>query len=196
MLLRAILLGKPRSEERYGRLSSSSSGERIFDAILAFYRITLNWVMRHQVLMLIVTLMTIGFTVATACRHGPKGRFFPQQDTGRLTGNIIADQDISSQAMSHLLTQLCTIVSADPGVDNVIAFSGGQGGSAVNQAKMFTGAQPSWPAARRPIQIITARLPRQARSDPGRNARPAVRAGPSYRGSCQRRSIPIHLAGG
>ena len=43
--------------------------------------------------MLIVTLCTIGFTV---CLYVviPKG-FFPQQDTGRLIGNIMADQDIS-----------------------------------------------------------------------------------------------------
>jgi multidrug efflux pump len=135
-MLCAILL-KPRSEERHGRIFNFS--ERIFDAIHAFYRTTLAWVMRHQVLMLIVTLMTIGFTVFLYIVM-PKG-FFPQQDTGRLGGNIIADQDISSQSMSHLLTQLATIVSQDPAVDSVIAFSGGQGG-AVNQARMYSALKP------------------------------------------------------
>jgi len=159
-MLCAILL-KPRSEERHGRIFQFS--ERIFDAILALYKSTLAWVMRHQVLMLIVTLMTIGFTVFLY-KVMPQD-YFPQQDTGRVTGNIIADQDISSQAMSHLLTQLATIVSNDPGVDNVIAFSGGQGG-AVNQARMFAALKPLSQRRESADQVI-ARLRGQLARVPG-----------------------------
>ena len=48
----------------------------------------------------------------------PKG-FFPQQDTGRLNGSILADQSISFQAMQARLTQLVAIVQQDPAIDTV-----------------------------------------------------------------------------
>jgi multidrug efflux pump len=64
----------------------------------------------------------------------PKG-FFPQQDTGRLTGGIQAEQDISFQAMSEKMKQFTAIVQADPAVTNYVAFSGGGGGT--NTGRMF-----------------------------------------------------------
>ena len=55
----------------------------------------------------------------------PKG-FFPQQDTGRLNGAILADQSSSFQAMRGRLTTFATIVQQDPDVDYVLAFTSGQ----------------------------------------------------------------------
>jgi multidrug efflux pump len=135
-MLCAILL-KPHNQQKHGRVFQAS--EWVFESILHFYRITLAWVMRHSVLMLLVTLLTIGFTVFLYFVV-PTG-FFPQQDTGRLMGQIIADQDTSSQAMNRLLAQFAEIVSKDPAVDNAIAFSGGQAG-AINQARMFVALKP------------------------------------------------------
>jgi multidrug efflux pump len=135
-MLCAILL-KPHNQEKHGRVFLAS--EWVFESVLHFYRITLAWVMRHSVVMLLVTLLTIGFTVFLYV-VAPKG-FFPQQDTGRLMGQIIADQDTSSQAMNRLLAQFAEIVSKDPAVDNAIAFSGGQSG-AINQARMFVALKP------------------------------------------------------
>jgi len=128
---------KPLAEERRGRLYQAS--ERAFERILGFYESTLSWVMRHQPLMLLVTLATIGFTVYLYIKV-PKG-FFPQQDTGRLIGNLQADQDVSSQAMARLLSQFCIAVSADPAVENAIAFAGGQAGSS-NTGRMFVSLKP------------------------------------------------------
>ncbi len=54
----------------------------------------------------------------------PKG-FFPQQDVGRLTGSIQADQSISFQAMKQKLVDFMAIVKSDPAVDNVVGFTGG-----------------------------------------------------------------------
>jgi len=51
--------------------------------------------------------------------------FFPQQDTGRLMGNIQADQDTSFQAMQLRLAQMNKIVMADPGVRSMASFTGG-----------------------------------------------------------------------
>ncbi len=57
----------------------------------------------------------------------PKG-FFPEQDTGRMIGQIQADQSISFQAMQQKLTQLMSIVQHDPAVQDVVGFTGAGGG--------------------------------------------------------------------
>ena len=80
-------------------------------------------------------LSTLGLTVYLYIII-PKG-FFPQQDTGRIVGNIQADQGTSFQAMSRLLIQFASTVSEDPAVDNVIAFTGGNFGGAANSARMY-----------------------------------------------------------
>src|SRR5258708_9454227 len=69
----------------------------------------------------------------------PKG-FFPQQDTGRLMGAVQADQDTSFQAMHDRLAELVAAIHKDAAVDNVIAFTGGNG--ATNTANMFIALKP------------------------------------------------------
>ena len=123
---------KPHDQDKHGRIYRAS--EAFFDWILAFYERTLGWVMRHSALMLIVTLCTILFTVLLFVVI-PKG-FFPQQDTGRLVGQIMADQDTSAQAMQELLVRFAHVVKDDPAVDNVIAFIG-QNAGATNTGRMF-----------------------------------------------------------
>jgi hydrophobe/amphiphile efflux-1 (HAE1) family protein len=126
---------KAHGEERHGRMYNAS--ESAFDAILRAYRRSLSWVLRHQGLTLLVTLLTM---VATGYLYVivPKG-FFPQQDTGRLNGSIQADQDTSFQAMRRRLATLATIVQKDPAIDSVSAFIGGQ---AVNTGRVFVGLKP------------------------------------------------------
>jgi hydrophobe/amphiphile efflux-1 (HAE1) family protein len=127
---------KSKEEEHHGRLFQTS--EKAFNWLLREYEVSLSWVMRHQPLMLIVTLATIGFTIFLYSVM-PKG-FFPQQDTGRLMGQIQADQDTSFDSMDRLLTQYAIALSSDPAVDNVVAFTGGQ--SQINVARMFVALKP------------------------------------------------------
>ncbi|HEU4375694.1 MAG TPA: efflux RND transporter permease subunit, partial [Telluria sp.] len=54
----------------------------------------------------------------------PKG-FFPQQDTGQISGGMRADQSISFQAMQGKLRQLVNIIKSDPAVATVVGFTGG-----------------------------------------------------------------------
>ncbi len=117
--------------ERHGFLYRLS--ERGFNAILRGYEHSLSWVLRHQRLTLVITLSTLVFTVYLYVII-PKG-FFPQQDTGRLTGMMLADQSTSFQAMSSRVVQVSNIVTQDPAVDSVIAFTGG--GSTLNTGRMF-----------------------------------------------------------
>ncbi len=131
----ARLLRKESDIQR-GRFYRTS--ERGFQWVLDNYERTLTWVLRHQPLMLLVTLATIAFTVYLYFII-PKG-FFPQQDTGRLTGNIQADQNTSFQAMSEKLKQFADEVGKDPAVDDVIAFTGG--GGTANTGRMFVSLKP------------------------------------------------------
>ena len=108
--------------EGHGRLYRAN--EWVFQSLLRLYEVTLAWVLRHQFLILLVTLATIYVTIRLYIDI-PKG-FFPQQDTGALSGTIQADQSSSFQAMRQLLQQFVTLVGEDPAVANVTAFTGGK----------------------------------------------------------------------
>ena len=56
-------------------------------------------------------------------------------------GAILADQDTSFQAMRDRLAQFVDIIKADPAVDHVIGFAGGNAGS-TNSARMFIALKP------------------------------------------------------
>jgi multidrug efflux pump len=123
---------KSHGKEVHGRPYRIS--ESFFDFIIGGYEQMLRSVLRHQFIVLLVTLGTIAFTIYLFIMV-PKG-FFPQQDTGRLTGTVQADQDISAQAMVKLLRQYAIAVGEDPAVSGVIGFTGGGRGT-INSAQMF-----------------------------------------------------------
>ena len=127
------LLLRPRHAHERSWLYRASEG--IFNYILLSYETTLSWVLRHRFTMLLVTAATVTLTVYLYITS-PRG-FFPQQDTGRLTGQILADQSISFQAMSKLVPELCNIVASDPAVDGAMAFMGSG-----NSGRMFVSLKP------------------------------------------------------
>jgi len=127
---------RAKKEEKHGWLYRISEGG--FDWLLRTYRVCLSWVLRHQ-------LFTFGVTMATAAIscylyvQVPKG-FFPQQDTGRVSGSVQADQDISFAAMQQKMQQYVSIVAKDQNVQAVVAFAGGN--TAKNQGRMFITLKP------------------------------------------------------
>jgi multidrug efflux pump len=131
------LLLRPAHEEKHGRLYRAS--EWVFDTVLARYEVILRWVLRHQRLTLSVTLATVAVNI-TLMVIVPKG-FFPQQDTGRLQASLVADQSNSFQQTKHVLARFMKVISEDPAVQDVIAFSGGSGGTA-NAGRGFVTLKP------------------------------------------------------
>jgi len=129
---------RSHDQEKHGRLYQAS--EHVFQWILGKYENSLGWVLRHQPLILLVTLLTMGATGFLYVKI-PKG-FFPQQDTGRINGSIQGDQDISFQAMRGRITQLAQTVLQDPAVDAVMGFNGGGFGRALNTGNMFITLKP------------------------------------------------------
>ncbi len=141
---------KHKSQELHGGLYRWSEG--IFQWILSRYESSLGWVLRHQALMILVTLGTIGWTVYLYVKI-PKG-FFPQQDAGRLGGNIIADQSTSYQALSRLLTEYAAVVQKDPAVSSVLGSTGGGRGT-FNTGNMYISLKPLSERKDSADQIIT-----------------------------------------
>ena len=130
----ARLLRQEGSRE-HGRLYRAS--ERAFAVLLGWYETSLAWALRHGIVMLALLAATICLNVYLYIIV-PKG-FFPQQDTGRLVGNIQADQGISFQAMRQKLASFVEIVRQDPDVETVVAFTGG---GQRNRGAMFVTLKP------------------------------------------------------
>jgi multidrug efflux pump len=150
---------KPRGTEKHGRFYHAS--ERVFGWALRGYQTTLDWALAHGRLMLLVLVATIGFNV-WLYTIVPKG-FFPQQDVGRISGMIQADQAISFQAMREKLANFVEIVRRDPAVETVVAFTGG---GQRNSGFMFIALKP---IAERKISAdkVIARLRPQLAREPG-----------------------------
>jgi len=125
-----------RDTGKHGRLYKFA--ERSFDRLVALYDFGLRWVLRHQFVMLCVTILTMFASVALYV-YTPKG-FFPQQDVGRINGFIQADQDVSFASMREKVKVLSDIVREDPNVETVTAFTGG--GSGNNSGRFFAQLKP------------------------------------------------------
>ncbi len=117
------------------------------------YKVTVGWVLRHKRFTLAVAILMVVLNVWLYIIV-PKG-FFPQQDTGRMTGIIMGDQDVSFQDMNNKTNQFIRIVKKDPAVQNVLAFVGGN--AAQNQGRMFVTLKP---LAERKVSVdqVIARL--------------------------------------
>ncbi|HWW85879.1 MAG TPA: efflux RND transporter permease subunit, partial [Vicinamibacterales bacterium] len=148
---------EPVEKEKHGRLYRASEGA--FDWIHGRYASALRWVLAHQPLTLAIALVTMLATVYLYVLI-PKG-FFPQQDVGRLTGTIIADQDTSFQAMSRRVNEFADAVRQDPAVETVMAYigggGGGGGGSPMNTARMNVNLK-DLSERKLPVDQVIARL--------------------------------------
>jgi multidrug efflux pump subunit AcrB len=99
--------------------------EAMFGAWLRGYEWALDWVLAKKALMLVVTLATLGGTVFLYMIV-PKG-FFPQEDTGFLTGVTEAATDTSFEAMKVRQQALVDVLKSDPAVDYINSTVGSGG---------------------------------------------------------------------
>jgi multidrug efflux pump len=134
----AILLRRTESEHQ-GRFHQLT--ERVFLAVQHYYERTLRWALGHPRTILSILGITLCLNVYLYIIV-PKG-FFPQQDTGRITGTIVADQSISFQLMRQKLQQFVDIMWKDPAVDTAAAYTGGgSAGGQTNAANVFMSLKP------------------------------------------------------
>jgi multidrug efflux pump len=113
------------------------TGEKHLKRVTEEYARGLRWVLNHQTLTLLVFILTFALNIVLFAMI-PKG-FFPDQDTGRLGGQIRAQQDTSFYNMQSKMQQMMAMVMSDRSVDSALSFlgGGGPGGSASNQANLF-----------------------------------------------------------
>ncbi len=151
-----------RPRQQGGHITRPGLFQKLQDAYANSLRVTLA----HPFAVLLLLAATIGLNVWLFAAI-PKG-FFPDQDTGRLTGNLQGDQSISFQAMSAKLTQMMTIVRRDPAVQSVVGVTGsgsGGGASQTNTGSVYISLKPL--SQRAAMPVIMARLRRALGHVPG-----------------------------
>jgi multidrug efflux pump len=110
----------PSKQGRFYKVS-----ERMFEQTIAFYGRTLDWVLKHRVLTLMVAVATLAVTMLLYLVI-PKG-FFPVQDTGEIQGVSEADQSVSFVEMARQQQQLVAVILEDPAVENLSSVIGVDG---------------------------------------------------------------------
>ena len=113
--------------------------EHGFDMLLKSYERGLDLVLKFRFVTLLIFLTTLALSVYLFVII-PKG-FFPQQDTGLITGISEAAQGISFADMTRHQEALGEIVLKDPAVEHV-AMSIGGSGNALNTGRMFITLKP------------------------------------------------------
>jgi hydrophobe/amphiphile efflux-1 (HAE1) family protein len=106
---------------RHGKMYQA--GERVLLWSVETYATGLRWVLRHQPFMLALTGATICLS-AYLYFVIPKG-FFPQQDTGLISANLIGAQDTSFPAMEEKMKKYTAVVMSDPAIKSMISEMGG-----------------------------------------------------------------------
>ncbi len=111
---------------------------RLHERLVGCYDRSLAWALRHRRITLLSLLATVALNVVLYVQV-PK-TFLPQQDTGQLTGFIRGDDGLSFQVMQPKMEVFRKAVLADPAVESVAGFIGGQGG--INNAFMIVRLKP------------------------------------------------------
>jgi multidrug efflux pump len=146
---------------KHGRLYNWT--EKFFQWIISTYAAALQTVLNHPAPVLVVMLLTVGVSGYLYVKI-PKG-FFPQQDTGRLYGQVQGQQHISYQALVEKAKWYEEQVRADPDVDTIGITAGGNGGGSTS-AQIFVQLKEKRNVT--PDQIIT-RIRNKTSGMPGAN---------------------------
>ena len=132
------LLLKPERKDGHGALHRIL--EAGFDSLLALYERGLKHALRHRFITLMVMFGTIA---ATGYLYYviPKG-FFPQQDTGMITGIVEAAQGISFEGMEKQMEAVLGTILKDPAVASIGSQIGATGTTTLNDGRLFIALKP------------------------------------------------------
>jgi multidrug efflux pump len=155
MMCSRVMRGE--KETKHGRMYKWSEG--VFNTALRGYRKSLTWVLDHPALMLLVFVATLVLNVYLIMK-APTG-FFPQQDTGVIMGGMQGPQDSSFFAMNKAVHAANVIIARDPGVQNAMAFTGGNGST--NAGFAFVALKPLSQRKDSAAQIIDRLRPQLAK---------------------------------
>ena len=115
--------------------------EPFFEGMIRAYERSLTYALRHQWLMLLVTLTTLALTINLYIVM-PKG-LIPQGDTGLVIGFAQAAPEVSFDALEDIQKKVTEILDSDPAVDGVgVSIGGTSGFGQSNQARFYMSLKP------------------------------------------------------
>ncbi|MFZ0960938.1 MAG: efflux RND transporter permease subunit [Terriglobia bacterium] len=137
MMCSKLLKHSPEADQtRFYRVT-----EHAWKAIISFYDRTLQVVLRHQTVTLLVAAGTLVLTILLYI-YIPKG-FFPIQDTGVIQGISQASETVSFPQMSTMQQEVGKIILQDPAVDSLSSFIGIDGtNTTLNSGRILINLKP------------------------------------------------------
>jgi hydrophobic/amphiphilic exporter-1 (mainly G- bacteria), HAE1 family len=117
---------RQQKEKKQNRLCAFS--ERVFGAMLGAYRRTLQQVLKHRAMTVLIAGIVFAATIYLFIII-PKG-FIPSEDTGQISGATEAAQDTSFDGMVEHQQQIAAIIQQDPNVEGFMSSVGAGGQNA------------------------------------------------------------------
>jgi HAE1 family hydrophobic/amphiphilic exporter-1 len=130
-MLCARILSAPKHGAAAGLFARAS--DAFVDGLLAAYRVSLDFVLRHRLIALLLTFAT-GYLAVSLYASIPKG-FFPEEDTSFLRGITEAQADTSFREMSARQVAVSRLIESDPAVASITSAVGF--GGATNRGFLF-----------------------------------------------------------
>src|SRR5690348_767671 len=153
----------PEAEQRHSGIGRKAA--ELFNRAIAGYGRTLDWVLDHQPLTMLVFLVTLAITVLLYIAI-PKG-FFPVQDTGMIQGITRAPPTVSFSSMSERQLMVADIIRKDPDVVSLSSFIGVDGTNTTLNSGRFLINLRDKSARSASVSEVIRRLSRETRDVAG-----------------------------
>jgi HAE1 family hydrophobic/amphiphilic exporter-1 len=145
--------------------------EGAFEGMRSFYERTLRISLRHKLVTIGIAALMAVLTVLIA-RMLPQG-FIPTDDTGLVSVNTEAAQDVSFEEMVRHQQAAAAIVAQNPAVDEFMSsIGGGGGGGTTNGGRFQIRLKPRKERAK--ANIVVAQLRQQLAAVPGLRSYPSL----------------------
>ena len=158
-MLCARILSTPKHGAAAGPFARLS--DAFVDSLLGAYRVSLDFVLRHRFIALLLTFAT-GYLAISLYASIPKG-FFPEEDTSFLRGITEAQADTSFREMSARQVAVSRLIENDPAVASVTSAVGF--GGATNRGFLFMRLKDK--DQRDTMEVVMSRLRQQTATIPG-----------------------------
>ncbi|WP_017909061.1 efflux RND transporter permease subunit [Xanthomonas sp. SHU 199] len=153
----------PEGEDAHERTAAAGK-TTLWSRTVGVYERSLDWVLCHQKLTLLVALATMVLTVLLYVVI-PKG-LLPEQDTGLITGVVQADQNVAFPQMEQRTQAVAEALRRDPAVTGVAAFIGaGSMNPTLNQGQLSIVLKPR--SDRDSLEDLLPRLQKAVAGLPG-----------------------------
>ena len=167
LTLTPMMCSRLLRHQRAGPAGGGVTGifHRAVDWSVELYRRSLEWVLRHETLTLLVTASTL---VATVWLYViiPKG-FLPLQDTGLVFAVMEGGQEVSFTEMKRLQTVVESAIRKDPDVTGVVSVIGVTPINATPNAARLAVTLRSRDERNTPVTAVIERLQRAVAAVPG-----------------------------